>query len=431
VARATTFTYNVTVVNPGSGNKYYMDGILQSYITLFPGCTYEFNQDDSSNSGHPLRFATAADAAGSTEYTTGVTTSGTPGSATAWTKIEVTSDTAYLLYFYCTNHSGMGGEINIPPNFSLSITNDRIIAGGGDTAGGMYSNTIDIVQVRSKGNASDYGDLSLGRQGLANGCISSTTRGLFYAGDDSGPAVYVDTIDFITMATTGNATDFGNATADDSGGGGFSNATRGGRGGGFTGTGNPFGSNIIDYVTIATTGNASDFGDLSSVRYSVSGLSSPTRGVFGGGAVYTGSTVHTNIMEYITIASTGNVTDFGNLLDAADNMLSASSATRGLYLGGIETSGAPAVQNVIQYITIASTGNAQDFGDLATAVRSGGPGSNSISGITMGGYAGPALSNFIQEVTIATTGNASDFGDLTQTKADNPGAVSPNHGGLQ
>jgi len=89
------------------------------------------------------------------------------------------------------------------------------------------------------------------------------------------------------------------------------------------------------------------------------------------------------------------------------------------------------VQNVIQYITIASTGNAQDFGDLATAVRSGGPGSNSISGITMGGYAGPAKSNVIQEVTIATTGNAADFGDLTQTRADNPGAVSPNHGGLQ
>ena len=56
-----------------------MNGILQSYITLFPGCTYEFNQDDSSNSGHPLRFATQADAANSSEYTTGVTTSGTPG----------------------------------------------------------------------------------------------------------------------------------------------------------------------------------------------------------------------------------------------------------------------------------------------------------------------------------------------------------------
>tara|TARA_R100001224_G_C3994513_1_gene140440 strand:- start:31 stop:1005 length:975 start_codon:yes stop_codon:yes gene_type:complete len=324
----------------------------------------------------------------------------------------------------------MGGEVNVPQNFSLSNANDRIIAGGGDTAGGSFSNTIDIVQVRSKGNASDFGDLALGRQSIANGCISSTIRGLFYAGDDSGPSTYVNNIDFITMASVGNAADFGDATADDSGGGGFSNATRGGRGGGFTGTGNPFGSNIIDYVTIATAGNATDFGDLSSVRYSVSGLSSSTRGIFGGGAVYTGSTVFTDTMEYITIASTGNVTDFGNVLGAADNMLSASSATRGLYLGGIETSGAPAVQNVIQYITIASTGNSQDFGDLATAVRSGGPGSNSISGITMGGYA-PGLSNIIQEVTIATTGNAADFGDLTQTRADNPGTVSPSHGGLQ
>ena len=432
MARSTTFKYTVTVVSSG-GNKYAIDGNTQQYVVLFPGCTYEFNQDDSSNATHPLRFSETSDGThnSGSEYTTGVTTSGTPGSATAFTKIEVTSSTPHTLYYYCSSHSGMGGEVDVPQNFSLSNANDRIIAGGGDTAGGSFSNTIDIVQVRSKGNASDFGDLALGRQSIANGCISSTIRGLFYAGDDSGPSTYVNNIDFITMASVGNAADFGDATADDSGGGGFSNATRGGRGGGFTGTGNPFGSNIIDYVTIATTGNATDFGDLSSVRYSVSGLSSSTRGIFGGGAVYTGSTVFTDTMEYITIASTGNVTDFGNVLGAADNMLSASSATRGLYLGGIETSGAPAVQNVIQYITIASTGNSQDFGDLAVAMRSGGPGSNSISGITMGGYAGPAKSEVIQEVTIATTGNAADFGDLTQTRADNPGTVSPSHGGLQ
>ena len=432
MARATSFTYKVTVVSTGSGNKYVIDGNQQQYVILSPGGTFRFDQADSSNSGHPFRFSETDNGshAGGSAYTTGVTVAGTPGNSGAYTEIEVTSDTPHTLYYYCTQHSGMGGEVNTPENFSLSSTNDRIIAGGGDTAGGNFSNTIDIVQVRSKGNASDYGDLALGRQSLANGCISSTTRGLFYAGDDSGPSVYVNNIDFITMASVGNAVDFGDATADDSGGGGFSNATRGGRGGGFTGAGNPFGSNIIDYVTIATTGNATDFGDLSSVRYSDSGLSSSTRGIFGGGAVYTGTTVYTNIMEYITIASTGNVTDFGDILGAADNMLSASSATRGLYLGGIASSGAPSVQNVIQYITIASTGNAQDFGDLATAVRSGGPGSNSISGITMGGYT-PSLSNVIQEVTIASTGDAADFGDLTQTRGDNPGTVSPSHGGLQ
>ena len=98
MTRSTTFKYNVTVVNPGSGNKYYMDGILQTYVTLFPGCTYEINQDDSTNATHPLRFATQVDAANSSEYTTGVTTTGTPGSATAWTKIEVTTSTPYRLF---------------------------------------------------------------------------------------------------------------------------------------------------------------------------------------------------------------------------------------------------------------------------------------------------------------------------------------------
>ena len=426
MARSTTFKLNITVVNPGSGNKYYIDGILQSYITLFPGCTYEWNQDDSSNATHPLRFATAADAAGSTEYTTGVTTSGTPGSATAWTKIEVTSDTPHTLYYYCTSHSGMGNEVSVPENYFLSNTNDRMICGGGDTASGSFSNKIQMIQMRSKGNASDYGDLSHARQSLATGVISSTTRGLFYAGDDSGPTSYIDTIDYITMASTGNATDFGNSTYDESGGAGFSNQTRGGRGGGFTGGPNAFANNVIDYVTISSTGNASDFGDLTSDRYSNAGLSSPTRAVSGGGATYPGTTVFQNIMDYITIASTGNATDFGDLLAAGDNMYAAASSTRGVYMGGI----APSIQNVMQYITIASTGNAQDFGDLVTALRGGGGNSNNTTGITMGGYT-PSLTNGIEEFTIATTGNAADFGDLTETTGDSPGTVSPSHGGVQ
>ena len=118
MTRSTTFTYTVTVSNPGSGNRYYIDGNLQQYVVLFPGCTYEFNQDDSSNSGHPLRFSETSDGThnSGSEYTTGVTTSGTPGSATAWTKIEVTGDTPFLLYYYCSSHSGMGGDVVLPNN---------------------------------------------------------------------------------------------------------------------------------------------------------------------------------------------------------------------------------------------------------------------------------------------------------------------------
>ena len=106
-----TRTFTVTVSNPGSGNKYYIDGVLTPTLNLGETGTYKFDQADSSNSSHPLRFATAADAAGGTEYTTGVTSSGTPGNAGAYTQIVVAAS-APTLYYYCTNHSGMGGQAN-------------------------------------------------------------------------------------------------------------------------------------------------------------------------------------------------------------------------------------------------------------------------------------------------------------------------------
>ena len=111
-----TRTFTVTVSNPGSGNKYYIDGVLTPTLELVEGATFKFDQSDSSNGTggtHPLRFATAADAAGGTEYTTNVTTSGTPGSSGAYTQIEVASG-APTLYYYCTNHGGMGGQANTP-----------------------------------------------------------------------------------------------------------------------------------------------------------------------------------------------------------------------------------------------------------------------------------------------------------------------------
>ena len=102
----------VTVVNPGSGNYFYYDGGLQA-ITLSKGQTYRFDQSDSSNATHPLRFSTTSDGThgGGSEYTTGVTTNGTPGSAGAYTQITTEQDTA-TLYTYCTAHSGMGNTVS-------------------------------------------------------------------------------------------------------------------------------------------------------------------------------------------------------------------------------------------------------------------------------------------------------------------------------
>tara|TARA_Y100000114_G_scaffold110316_1_gene103918 strand:+ start:827 stop:1606 length:780 start_codon:yes stop_codon:yes gene_type:complete len=104
-----TQTFTVTVVSTGYGNKYYIDGVQQATVNLSEGSTYRFDQSDSSNSGHPLRLSTTSDGThgGGSQYTTGVTTTST------YTQITVAVG-APTLYYYCTNHSGMGGQANTP-----------------------------------------------------------------------------------------------------------------------------------------------------------------------------------------------------------------------------------------------------------------------------------------------------------------------------
>ena len=416
MARSTTFKYTVTVSNPGSGNKYYIDGNLQQYVVLFPGCTYEFNQDDSSNATHPLRFSETSDGThnSGSEYTTGVTTSGTPGSATAFTKIEVTSSTPVILYYYCSSHSGMGGNVDIPGGSGSGHT-DRGLSVGGTTPSG--TNIIDYLQISTTGNASDFGDTT---SNVYDGnCASNTTR-CVYGNGDNAPGLS-NVIQYTVFSTKGNMADFGDSTLarSQTTNGTMSNKVRG-----FYGPGYVSGSgaqNRIEVITIPSMGNAVDFGDRSIADglRSAAGVCSPTRAVFCGGR---GPSGNTDTMDYITMASAGNASDFGNLV--ADNRYCAglSSETRGVVFGG---SGV----NVIQYITTASTGNATDFGDTSTNLQTSGGTSNNVRGVMLGGST-PSIVNTIQYITIGSTGNTTDFGDLSAARTNTSGS-SGSHGGLQ
>ena len=111
-----TITYNVTVADDG-GNKYYISDHSGSAptLTLKKGNTYKFDQSDASNDTHPLQFSTTSNGThgGGSNYTTGVTIVGTAGTAGAYVQIVVSDSTPSTLYYFCTNHSGMGGTINV------------------------------------------------------------------------------------------------------------------------------------------------------------------------------------------------------------------------------------------------------------------------------------------------------------------------------
>ena len=280
------------------------------------------------------------------------------------------------------------------------LTGIGVFAGGHD---GSYTNIMDYITIATTGNAIDFGDLTVSRSGIAG--MSNGTRGVFAGG---GISTYVATnvMDYITIATTGNATDFGDLTSTRGNCSGVSNDTRGvislgDSGGG----GSP--TSQMDYITIATTGNSTSFGNSTVTTYSHRGVNNDTRGCFSGG--WTGS-ANTNNIDYITIATTGNATDFGDLLSTMRNHGgNVNSSTRGIYHGGITSTRI----NVMQYITIGTPSNATDFGDLS-AVQSGSTGvSSETRGVIDCGYTGSAQQNNIEYVTIDTLGNATDFGDST------------------
>ena len=175
----------------------------------------------------------------------------------------------------------------------------------GVTGGGAGpSNVIDYLELQTKGNSLDFGDLLVSRR--PNNCtFSSPTRGVFAGG---GPS---DNIEFIIFASKGNGIDFGGVCTF---AGGYkassSSTTRGIQGGGSGGA--AYGP-AIESHEIASGGNATRFGDLTIGRLGANGASTQTRAVFGGGGVAPDAANRRNYIDYVTISSSGNAADFGDL----------------------------------------------------------------------------------------------------------------------
>jgi hypothetical protein len=309
--------------------------------------------------------------------------------------------------------SGGGGAA------TFSWGGDRAILLGGATSSSTSNgfNNIQYYDITASGNAIDFGDLSANRSYPS--AVSSQTRVVTAGGISSAGQVH-NWLEYVTPSTTGNSTSFGSfgryaylinqGASDGTYGlfaGGYSSTTYGG-----TNSDGDYGSgfgytNSIDYITIATTGNSQSFGSLTAAGARGGSVADSTRAVTH--QIQSGG--YTNILEYVTIASPGNATDFGDLSVSVQHDNGCSDTTRGIYGGG-GISSSPWYVNNLEFITIQTTGNATDFGDL-TSIRQGtGASSNGTYGTWAGGFNGSSMNN-IDRVTIQTTGNSTDHGDLT------------------
>tara|TARA_R100000234_G_scaffold93730_1_gene61931 strand:- start:18 stop:1082 length:1065 start_codon:yes stop_codon:yes gene_type:complete len=311
---------------------------------------------------------------------------------------------------------------------------------------------------------------------------NTTRRGrAVWAGgyDQSGsPSSTTSSIDFMNTHTLGNSRNFGDLTAAGQDAHGSGNAERGLFQGKFSG-------NTINYITIASEGDAIDFGDMFTGRYYCASASSSTRSITMGGLAP--STPAVNTIEYVQIMTLGNALDFGDMsvgrvtdgsafsngveafccgnhpgteqnyeiikISSTGNSIQGdiapvggtrwpgggcANSVRGIWAGGADQS--HNFTRVISYLSMASKGNAQAFGDLSKvaggAAGAAANGTRAVIPLGQHGFSPSAYNevNTVEFITISTGGNAQDFGDLrggeneTHTRHISP--LSDSHGGL-
>jgi len=307
----------------------------------------------------------------------------------------------------------------------VNITSDSPYAQTGGTRGvtsgvnenPMWANHMDFFNIATTGNATDFGNMSGAIFGT--GSTGSRTRGVIIGGYHPSAQSNNNQIEFVTFTSTGNAADFGDMTVGRSNSSVSGNQTRAVA---VCGAKTPGTSNVMDYVTIASTGNAVDFGDHyeEDSNSSDGGCGSPTRGI-----CHLRTPNNDGHFYYYNIATTGNTAEFSDYVNSGNNTVAAgSNAVRGLFQGGYTT-------NAISAVTISTLGSAFDFGDQTTTRYTAGAAASGTRCVTIGGANVPSygMYNTMEYVEIMTTGNTVDFGDLNFSGYYISG-MSNGHGGL-
>ena len=414
---ATGFTI-VTKVVTVAASKLVIDGVSQDTLTLTEGYTYKFDTSHATLSGHTVSFATAVDAAGSTQYTTGVTTNGTPGNAGAYTQIVV-AQSAPVLYYYCANHASMGGTTSTP---AAVIANKLLAYDGSGNLPAVDGSQLTNVSTATS-SASDP-TVSTNPSGGVGTEWQNTTSGEVYICTDATAGANVWTN---VGAGTGNIVPWV-----------YPGSAYGYVAGGYGDTGGSAPQtvwNVIDKVSFTSDGNATDVGDLPTPRAMGGGHTSATHGYSSAGQNASWANID-NIDKY-SFASDGNAVDTGaDLLFKVAELGSASSNTHGYFAGG--NAAPPAYestqfQNAISKFSFSASTNGTDVGNLTAHRWYAGCTNSESYGYCAGGQnpntiPSPYVFNIIDKWSFVSDGNATDVGDLVFTARVEMGNSSTTYG---
>ena len=331
-------------------------------------------------------------------HTIGSTEPSNPSNGDTWFKSD---DNTYHVYMNNAWQNWLGTAIA-----SSGAFGDRGFRIGYYGTSNTISNNIEYWDISaSSGNAVDFGDLTRSHyRGMA---ASSADYVYTIGGYTAFNSTAVNVIDRFATATTGNATDVGDTVVSNVFDGTAEASISAGR---VVYCDGKYQNNntTIEYFAFGSSVTAADFGDQNVAVYQMGSAANETRKLIAGG--YTTSAA-TNAIQYITMATTGNAADFGDLVHGATyRSFGAGTGGQDKAIFGDGTAGGYSSANM-QYVDITTTGNAVDFGDLHTGAAINTGLCNATKAHVIGGYNGASINN-IQQFTMATTGNATDYGDL-------------------